>query len=118
LMGRLNVSLGILNVTTRTLLSFPRWVSVITAAGQCSGEILSSFNRTRSRGCRLGMSSAIVDAAACPGVSRMTSLSELLKLLVSSPTGMSVTFDVSEVNGRYLGEWLKNYSVQGNYMFG
>ena len=70
--GRLNVPFGVLSVTTRTLLSFPGWVSVITAVGQCSGVVLSSFNRTRSPGCRLGMSSAIVDAAAGSGGSQMT----------------------------------------------
>jgi hypothetical protein len=33
-MGRLNVSLGVLTVTTRTLLSFPGLVAIITAVDQ------------------------------------------------------------------------------------
>jgi hypothetical protein len=52
--------------------------SLVMAAGQWSGEVLSSFTRTSLQFVDWGMSPAIVDAAAGSGGSRMTSSARIV----------------------------------------
>ena len=49
-MGRLNVPLAVLTVTTRILPSEPGWTSLMIAVGQWSGAVLSSLRITISPG--------------------------------------------------------------------
>ena len=44
--GRLYVPFGVQKVTTRTMPSFPAWVSVMKPVGHWSGVMLSSPNRS------------------------------------------------------------------------
>ena len=89
-MGHLNVPFGVRRVTTRTMPSFPAWVSVMTPVGHWNGVMLSSLNRTRSPICRLEMSFAIVYAVEGSGGSRMTIVARTAEVVV----GKSATWKI------------------------
>jgi len=99
-MGRLNVPLGVLTVTTRILPFAPGWTSLMTAVGQWSGGVLSSLRITGSPGWMLWdercqrwrcCSSKVVGRPPIPVVLEL--------LLMTFATWTIYSFDVRVVNG-------------------
>ena len=95
-MGRLNVPLEVLIVTTRILPSAPGWTSLMTAVGQWSGVVL--FSLRISRFSKLDVVGRAMPALAMLQLMEIVSrppFPEVLELLLEClPPGQSTHFDV------------------------
>ena len=94
-MGRLNVPLEVLTVTTRILPSVPGWTSLMTVVGQWSGVepcCPPSGSQDLQVGC-CGMSDASVGDVAAHGGSQQTTFSRSSGVVVE----MSATWTIYSV---------------------